>query len=57
VVAFATAWLTEWWRKRWLPTVVALVAVGMFAFFYPVYSGVELPYNAVEQRLWFDSWH
>jgi dolichyl-phosphate-mannose--protein O-mannosyl transferase len=57
VVAFATAWLTEWWRKRWLPTVVALVAVGTFAFFYPIYSGVELPYNAVEQRLWFDSWH
>jgi dolichyl-phosphate-mannose-protein mannosyltransferase len=57
IVAFATGWLTERWQKRWLPAVVALVAVGMFAFFYPVYSGVELPSDAVEQRLWFDSWH
>ncbi|MGH9025036.1 MAG: phospholipid carrier-dependent glycosyltransferase [Acidimicrobiia bacterium] len=57
VVAFATGWLTVRWQKRWLPAFVALVAVGMFAFFYPVYSGVELPFNAVEQRLWFDAWH
>jgi dolichyl-phosphate-mannose-protein mannosyltransferase len=56
-VAFATGWLMERTQKRWLPAVMALVAVGTFVFFYPVYSGVEIPIDAAELRLWFDSWH
>ena len=56
-VAFATGWLMERFQKRWLPALVALVAVGTFVYFYPVYSGVEMPLDAVDQRLWFDSWH
>lgn len=37
-------------------TLVALVAVGTFIYFYPVYAGIELDYDLIRQRWWFDSW-
>lgn len=36
--------------------IVALLAVAAFIYFYPVYAGVEMDYDAVRQRWWFDSW-
>jgi dolichyl-phosphate-mannose--protein O-mannosyl transferase len=35
---------------------VAVVAVALFVWFYPVYSGLELPYDEIHQRWWFDAW-
>jgi dolichyl-phosphate-mannose-protein mannosyltransferase len=57
LVAFAVGWLSQRWQKRWIPTVAAMVAVATFAYYYPIYTGLELPSDAVEQRILFDSWH
>lgn len=36
--------------------VVAVVAVALFVYFYPIYSGLELHYDAIHRRWWFDAW-
>lgn len=36
--------------------IVALLAIAAFIYFYPVYAGVEMDYDAVRQRWWFDGW-
>jgi dolichyl-phosphate-mannose-protein mannosyltransferase len=41
---------------RWLPAAVAVVAVGTFLYFLPVYSGMELSRDAWDARIWFSSW-
>ena len=35
---------------------VAALAVGLFVYFYPVLSGLPLPYDIWRQRMWFPSW-
>jgi len=35
---------------------IAVVAVGLFIYFYPVLTGVPIPYDAWRQRMWFASW-
>ncbi len=35
---------------------VAVVAVVLFIWFYPIYSGMELPYQEIHERWWFDAW-
>ena len=36
--------------------VIAVLAVAAFVYFYPVLTGLEMDYDAVRQRWWFDSW-
>lgn len=36
--------------------VVAAAAVTLFAYFYPILVGIELPEDAIRQRWWFDGW-
>jgi dolichyl-phosphate-mannose-protein mannosyltransferase len=45
-------------RRIFVPTVAALliVAVGLFAFFWPVLTAQHMPREAWELRIWFDSW-
>ena len=45
-------------RRIFVPTVGALVivAVGLFAFFWPVLTGMHLSREAWELRIWFSSW-
>ncbi len=46
-------------RRRWgalaVGTYVAL-AVGVFAFFYPVLAGVTIPFSQWQDRMWLSSW-
>ncbi len=35
---------------------IAVAAVSLFVYFYPVYSGMELPYEAIRHRWWFRAW-
>jgi dolichyl-phosphate-mannose--protein O-mannosyl transferase len=46
-------------RIPWLrvvPAALAVVAVAMFVYFYPVYAAVEADRPTLDQRLWLDSW-
>jgi dolichyl-phosphate-mannose-protein mannosyltransferase len=45
-------------RRILVPTVGALivVAVGLFVFFWPVLTGMQLSREAWELRIWFSSW-
>lgn len=36
--------------------VIAIVAVALFVYFYPIYSGMELHYDVLHRRWWFDAW-
>ncbi|MGH3665603.1 MAG: dolichyl-phosphate-mannose--protein mannosyltransferase, partial [Egibacteraceae bacterium] len=41
---------------RWLPAALAILAVSAFVFWYPVWSGIELPTEVWRRRMWFPSW-
>jgi dolichyl-phosphate-mannose-protein mannosyltransferase len=41
---------------RWLPPVVATLAVAGFLYWYPVLAGLDIPRETWEQRMWFRSW-
>lgn len=41
---------------RWVPATVAMLAVAAFLFWYPVWSGLEIPRGAWQLRMWFSSW-
>ena len=41
---------------RWLPAAVGLVAVAAFVFWYPLWTGMEMPTEAWQLRMWFRSW-
>ncbi|MPZ72303.1 MAG: phospholipid carrier-dependent glycosyltransferase [Nitriliruptorales bacterium] len=41
---------------RWLPAAVAALCVAAFVFWYPVWSGIEMPMDAWKLRMWFDTW-
>ena len=41
---------------RWLPIGVAVVAVAAFLFWYPVYSGIEMPQETWQLRMWSPAW-
>ena len=36
--------------------IVSVLAVAMFLYFYPVYSGIELDYELVRQHWWLKTW-
>lgn len=44
------------WVGRWLPAVIAVLAVAAFVYWYPVLAGLELSEEAWRQRMWFSSW-
>ncbi|MDP8960385.1 MAG: hypothetical protein M3N32_01995 [Actinomycetota bacterium] len=35
---------------------IAVAAVSLFVYFYPILSGMELPYEAIRHRWWFRAW-
>ena len=41
---------------RWLPGAVALVAVVAFLFWYPLWTGIEMPLSSWQLRIWMRSW-
>jgi dolichyl-phosphate-mannose--protein O-mannosyl transferase len=41
---------------RWLPAVVGVLALAAFAFFYPVWTGAEMPTDTWQLRMWFRTW-
>ncbi len=52
--------LVELWERgrAWRVLVAGYVAavVLVFAYFYPIYSGLPLPYSGFEARMWLPSW-
>jgi dolichyl-phosphate-mannose-protein mannosyltransferase len=59
-VALALAYAV--WRAmaqptlRWLPVAVSAAAVIAFVFWYPLFSGLEIPRETWELRIWTDRW-
>ena len=41
---------------RWVATGVALAAMALFIYFFPVWTGIPMPEQAVHHRWWFHSW-
>ena len=41
---------------RWMPAALAVLAVVAFLYWYPLYTGVELPRELWRQRMWLDGW-
>jgi dolichyl-phosphate-mannose--protein O-mannosyl transferase len=33
-----------------------LLTIGLFAFFYPIYTAQVIPLHDWQQRMWFPSW-
>lgn len=59
-LALAVAWAAGEARAhplaRWVPAAVAALALVAFVFWYPVWSGVEMPEPAWRLRMWSDRW-
>ena len=71
MLGYTVVFLDEWRQERvargavpvWATppgtlfgVVVAVLAVAVFLYFYPVYSGIELRYQLVRQHWWLDTW-
>jgi dolichyl-phosphate-mannose--protein O-mannosyl transferase len=41
---------------RWVPIAVACLAVAAFVFWYPVWTGMEMPLETWQLRMWAPSW-
>jgi dolichyl-phosphate-mannose-protein mannosyltransferase len=55
-LAWAAGFIGQTRYTRWVPGLVIAIAVASFAYFYPVFVGVEMSYDAWYQRMWFDDW-
>ena len=55
-VAYLCGEAARWRRGRWVPGVVAALAVVASVYFLPIWSGVELPRSAVDARMWVHTW-
>lgn len=55
VIAGARRHVSErvWWIGVGLYTVLL---VGMFVYFYPIWSNMVIPYDSWKSRMWFDRW-
>jgi dolichyl-phosphate-mannose--protein O-mannosyl transferase len=46
-------------RRRWglgIAGGFVLITIGLFAFFYPIYTAQVIPLHEWQQRMWFPSW-
>jgi dolichyl-phosphate-mannose-protein mannosyltransferase len=55
-LAFASARAGAHPLTRWVPGAVAVLALAAFVFWYPVWSGVELPEHLWRLRMWNTGW-
>jgi dolichyl-phosphate-mannose-protein mannosyltransferase len=55
-VAFAADRAAEHPLARWVPAGVAALALAGFLFWYPVWSGAELPEDQWRLRMWSERW-
>ncbi|HVL04006.1 MAG TPA: phospholipid carrier-dependent glycosyltransferase [Acidimicrobiales bacterium] len=55
-VAYLVSRAVAFPRLRWVPAVIAVLALVAFVYFIPIWSGVELPKPVVDARLWLGSW-
>ncbi|MDP8971019.1 MAG: hypothetical protein M3N52_11095, partial [Actinomycetota bacterium] len=55
-LAYAAWYLAARPRLGWVPTFVAVMAVAGFLFWYPLYTGLEIPQGAWNLRIWIPSW-
>lgn len=55
-VAYATWRASAVRQLRWLPALVAVLAVAAFVYWYPVLVGTELTPEAWRQRMWLPGW-
>ncbi|MGZ3688363.1 MAG: phospholipid carrier-dependent glycosyltransferase [Bdellovibrionota bacterium] len=52
-----------WWLlrlptrlSRWVPWAVLAVCAALFAFFYPILTGLQLPIESIQRRIWLSTW-
>lgn len=43
-------------RLRWVPAAITALAVVAFIYFFPIWSGAELPKSVLDVRMWLGSW-
>jgi dolichyl-phosphate-mannose--protein O-mannosyl transferase len=58
-VALAVILVGAWRHGGWQRPAAAVYGVAVvlvFAYFFPMYTAVSLPAEAVAARLWFGSW-
>ena len=55
-VAYLASRAVAFPRLRWVPAMIAVLALVAFVYFIPIWSGVELPKPVVDARLWLGSW-
>ena len=55
-LAYAVWRLSESTYLRWLPVAVGVVVVVAFLFWYPVWSGIEMPEETWRLRMWSSEW-
>ena len=41
---------------RWVPAAAAATVVLAFLFWFPVWTGIEMPMESWQLRMWFDTW-
>lgn len=49
-------WLTEKFKKNWIPVVFLVLVIIMFIWFYPISSGMTVPESYIESMKWLDTW-
>ena len=55
-LAFAAGWAARDPLWRWVPHLVAVLAVGGLVFWWPLFVGLEIPREGWELRILFRSW-
>ena len=40
----------------WVPAFVGILAVAFFLFFYPIWTGAEMPDETWQLRMWMRGW-
>ena len=53
-LAYATWRIGSYTWMRWLPAAVGVLTVAAFLFFWPVWTGIEMPLSAWRWRMWLD---
>ena len=55
-LAYAIWRISAYTWMKWLPAAVGILAVAAFLFWWPVWTGAEMPSSAWQLRMWLSSW-
>ncbi len=56
-IVFIVSRLVEWKKQfKYIIPILCMIFLGFFIYFYPVYSGMPVSHDYIEQTKWFDEW-